>query len=99
MHAGYNDQQGARLDIDQPDTETTSSSQSKLVRARDVLPGTIPILPQAKRPFFPGQAILLLVEPSAWAETITSVQENANNIIGLMPAVLGTSVCAYMEFP
>ena len=69
------------------------------MRARDVLSGTIPILPQAKRPFFPGQAIPLLVEPSAWEETITSAQENANNIIGLMLAVLGTSVCAYMEFP
>ncbi len=72
------------MDIDQPDTETTSSSQSELVRARDVLPGAIPILPQAERPFFPGQAIPLLVEPSAWEETIRAAQENANNIIGLM---------------
>jgi ATP-dependent Lon protease len=72
------------MDIDQPDTENTSSPQSELVRARDVLPGAIPILPQAERPFFPGQAIPLLVEPSAWEETIRAAQENANNIIGLM---------------
>jgi ATP-dependent Lon protease len=72
------------MDIDQPDTENTSSSQSELVRARDVLPGTIPILPQAERPFFPGQAIPLLVEPGAWEDTIRAAQENANNIIGLM---------------
>ncbi|MGD8672704.1 MAG: endopeptidase La [Thiogranum sp.] len=72
------------MDIDQPDTENTSSSQSELVRARDVLPGAIPILPQAERPFFPGQAIPLLVEPGAWEDTIRAAQENANNIIGLM---------------
>ena len=72
------------MDIDQPDTENTSSSQSELVRARDVLPGAIPILPQAQRPFFPGQAIPLLVEPGAWEDTIRAAQENANNIIGLM---------------
>ena len=72
------------MDIDQPDTENTASPQSELVRARDVLPGAIPILPQAERPFFPGQAIPLLVEPSAWEETIRAAQENANNIIGLM---------------
>jgi len=72
------------MDIDQPDTENTSSSQSELVRARDILPGAIPILPQAERPFFPGQAIPLLVEPAAWEDTIRAAQENANNIIGLM---------------
>ncbi|MGW8310917.1 MAG: endopeptidase La [Thiogranum sp.] len=72
------------MDIDQPDTENTSSPQSELVRARDILPGTIPILPQAERPFFPGQAIPLLVEPSVWEETVRAAQENANNTIGLM---------------
>jgi hypothetical protein len=32
------------------------------------------ILPQAERPFFPGQAIRSLVEPSAWVETIRAAQ-------------------------
>jgi ATP-dependent Lon protease len=71
------------MDIDQPDNEQTAT-QSELVRARDVLPSTIPILPQSERPFFPGQAIPLLVEPAAWEETIRTAQEKANNIVGLM---------------
>jgi len=71
------------MDIDQPNSETTAP-QSELVRARDVLPGAIPILPQSERPFFPGQAIPLLVDPGAWEETIKSAQENANSIVGLM---------------
>jgi ATP-dependent Lon protease len=72
------------MDIDLPENENNHSSASELVRARDVLPGAIPVLPQAERPFFPGQAIPLLVEPSAWEETIRAAQENSNNIIGLM---------------
>lgn len=73
------------MDIDHTDSDNKEqTANSELVRARDVLPGAIPILPQAERPFFPGQAIPLLVDPDKWAETITAAQENANNIIGLM---------------
>ena len=73
------------MDIDHTDSDNKEqTANSELVRARDVLPGTIPILPQAERPFFPGQAIPLLVDPDEWAATITAAQENANNIIGLM---------------
>ena len=72
------------MDIDHTDSDNKEqTANSELVRARDVLPGAIPILPQAERPFFPGQAIPLLVDPDEWAETITAAQENANNIIGL----------------
>jgi len=73
------------MDIDHTDSDNKEqTANSELVRARDVLPGAIPILPLAERPFFPGQAIPLLVDPDEWAETITAAQENANNIIGLM---------------
>jgi ATP-dependent Lon protease len=69
-----------RMDIEQPDTQ----SANKLVRAKDILPGAIPILPQAERPFFPGQAIPLLLDPDRWGETIRAAQENANNVVGLL---------------
>ncbi len=72
------------MDIDQPNHSEENLSASELVRARDVLPGAIPILPQSERPFFPGQAIPLLVDPRAWEDTIKAAQENANNILGLM---------------
>ncbi len=66
------------------DTDHTDSNSSELVRARDVLPNVIPILPQAERPFFPGQAIPLLVDADEWGDTINAAQEKANNIIGLI---------------
>ncbi len=65
------------IDEDKPDA-------SGLVRAQDVLPGTIPILPQSERPFFPGQVIPLLLDPGTWESTIRLAQENANSVIGLL---------------
>jgi ATP-dependent Lon protease len=73
------------MDSDQPDHDSQDTlAHSELVRARDVLPGAIPILPQSERPFFPGQAIPLLVDPRAWEATIKAAQEKTNNILGLM---------------
>ena len=74
------------MEIEHPDDPSVDNKEpaSKLVRAKDILPGTIPILPQAERPFFPGQAIPLLVEPEQWGATIQMAQEKANSVIGLM---------------
>ena len=74
------------IEIDYPDTDSNSAQNSELVRAKDVLPASIPILPQAERPFFPGQAIPLLVDPDQWGPTIRAAQENASSIIGLLLA-------------
>ncbi len=60
------------------------SGASELVRAQDILPGTIPILPQSERPFFPGQVIPLLLDPDTWEATIQLAQENSNSVIGLL---------------
>ncbi|MGI9321273.1 MAG: LON peptidase substrate-binding domain-containing protein, partial [Thiogranum sp.] len=74
------------MDIDHPEDSApeNTASASGLVRAKDILPGAIPILPTAERPFFPGQVIPLLIDPEQWAETIKAAQENANNVIGLI---------------
>ncbi len=73
------------MDIEQPDDEAAPlPPPSELVRARDILPGAIPILPNAERPFFPGQVIPLLVEPEQWGETVKAAQETANSVIGLI---------------
>ncbi|VAW79831.1 ATP-dependent protease La Type I [hydrothermal vent metagenome] len=63
-----------------------NSSASELVRAQDILPGTIPVLPQTERPFFPGQVIPLLLDPDLWEATIQLAQENSNGVIGLLLA-------------
>jgi ATP-dependent Lon protease len=70
--------------MDTDDSPDTAGHGSELVRAKDVLPGAIPILPQSERPFFPGQAIPLLLHPERWGETIRAAQENANGILGLL---------------
>ena len=62
---------------------------SELIRAQDALPGTIPVLPQTERPFFPGQVIPLLIDPDTWESTIRLAQENANGVIGLLLANTG----------
>ena len=73
------------MDIEHPEQDSADSA-SELVRAKDVLPGAIPILPQTERPFFPGQAIPLLLDPDKWGETIRAAQENANGVVGLLLA-------------
>jgi len=74
------------MDIDHPEDSApeNTASASGLVRAQDILPGAIPILPTAERPFFPGQVIPLLIDPEQWAETIKAAQENANSVIGVI---------------
>jgi ATP-dependent Lon protease len=67
-----------------PGNETSSTGTAELIRAKDVLPGVIPLLPQTERPFFPGQAIPLLVDPEHWGATIEAATESTNNIVGLV---------------
>lgn len=73
------------MDIEQPENDDNDKRpQNELVRARDILPDAIPILPQSERPFFPGQAIPMLVDTALWEATILAAHENANDIIGLL---------------
>ncbi len=77
------------MDIEHSDSheETTDTGgAAELVRASDILPANIPILPQTERPFFPGQAIPLLVDPDVWGPTIKAAVEETNNVIGLLLA-------------
>ncbi|HHO69200.1 MAG TPA: endopeptidase La, partial [Gammaproteobacteria bacterium] len=80
------------MDIEHSDShqETTDAgAAAELVRASDILPANIPILPQTERPFFPGQAIPLLVDPDVWGPTIQAAVEESNNVIGLLLARSG----------
>jgi ATP-dependent Lon protease len=79
------------MDIDHPENKDNGNGEdttatAELVRASDVLPGTIPVLPQTERPFFPGQAIPLLLDPDAWGETVKLAMKDANSTIGLLLA-------------
>ena len=53
-------------------------------RVKDVLPGLIHLLPVAARPFFPGQAVPLLMSAKHWTKTIRAVVESDNKILGVV---------------
>jgi|TARA_B100000315_G_scaffold260700_1_gene324207 ATP-dependent Lon protease len=76
------------VDIDQegeiilPD----GSPGRSVVLPSEVLPANLHILPQESRPFFPGQAIPLLMSADAWLPTLQAVKERDNNVVGLIAA-------------
>ncbi|MDH3899752.1 MAG: LON peptidase substrate-binding domain-containing protein, partial [Gammaproteobacteria bacterium] len=74
------------MDIDYDESDSApelDSTPGEIVRATDVLPAEIHLLPQGSRPFFPGQVMPLLVDSEPWEETIKAVQESPHDIIGL----------------
>ena len=64
----------------EPDTEGTLT----LARANDVLPGQIHLLPVASRPFFPGQAVPLMMDAAHWSATIKAVGKTEHKILGVV---------------
>ncbi len=57
---------------------------ASLARPADVLPGVLPILPLANRPFFPAQAIPLVLERELWLGTVEAATETAQRAVGLV---------------
>jgi len=73
--------------IEQPDqaAQTDQSEQTKagdLARADQVLPGVIHLLPVAARPFFPGQAVPLVMHARHWVPTLKAVSETEHKVLG-----------------
>jgi ATP-dependent Lon protease len=71
------------LDISPAGPDNAEKSHSELVRAGDVLPGVLHLLPLANRPFFPGQVIPLVVDRDPWVETVQAAMEQPHQIVGL----------------
>ncbi len=61
-------------------------AEQQLVRASEVLPGIIHLLPVAVRPFFPGQAVPLLMEAERWGETFKTISESGQEFVGIVLA-------------
>ena len=64
--------------------EITPESVAQLVHSRDVMPTLLHILPLPNRPFFPGQAIPLVVERGEWQDTLKAAVDTAHKMIGLV---------------
>ena len=60
------------------------NSNSTLVHYQEVLPDKLPILPLLGRPFFPGQAVPLVLDADPWKSTIDSIVNAEQQILGLV---------------
>jgi ATP-dependent Lon protease len=61
-----------------------SKDAGDLARVNEVLPGLIHLLPVAARPFFPGQAVPLLMRAEHWASTLKAVGKTEHKVLGVV---------------
>ncbi len=59
-------------------------SNTELARPNEVLPNLIHLLPVSARPFFPGQAVPLLMEEEYWESTLEAVMESQHHLLGVV---------------
>jgi len=57
-----------------------------LIKPGEVMPGIIHLLPVTSRPFFPGQAVPLIMEEKHWGPTFASMTEQSTNVLGIVLA-------------
>lgn len=74
--------------------KTETIFDNALVRSGDVLPGIIHLLPVTSRPFFPGQAVPLMMEEKHWGPTFNSLAKKSSNILGIVLADASTAETA-----
>ncbi|MCP4126705.1 MAG: endopeptidase La [Gammaproteobacteria bacterium] len=65
-----------------------------LVRSGEVMPGVIHLLPVTSRPFFPGQAVPLMMEEKHWGPTFKSLTEESTSVLGVVLADAHTAELA-----
>ncbi|MBK1641543.1 endopeptidase La [Chromatium okenii] len=66
------------------DAASTADDSIQLARANDVLPTEIHLLPVASRPFFPGQAVPLMMDAAHWTATMRAVADTEHKILGVV---------------
>ncbi len=71
------------MDIEQDGTPAPDDGK-QIILPGDGLPGLLHILPQEQRPFFPGQAIPLLMSADAWLPTLEAMRDRGNQVVGLL---------------
>jgi len=60
------------------------ASGGQIILPTEALPGIINVLPQPLRPFFPGQAIPLVMDADTWLPTLQAVRAREQDVIGLI---------------
>jgi ATP-dependent Lon protease len=75
------------MDIDQEGElvgKPKEPSGGQIILPTEALPGIINVLPQPTRPFFPGQAIPLVMSAEAWLPTLQAVKGREHDVVGLI---------------
>ncbi len=68
------------------DSKHETPQEGQLARASEILPGMIHLLPVTTRPFFPGQAVPLLMDAKHWTPTFKAVDKTEHKIVGVLLA-------------
>ncbi len=71
------------MDIDQQGDVIEPDAGGQVLLPSEAHPGIIHVLPH-ERPFFPGQAIPLIVDAEQWMPTLKAVQKREQDVIGLI---------------
>ncbi len=77
----------AGMDIDhdfENDSAPVEPSGQQIMLPGEGLPGLLHVLPQEQRPFFPGQAIPLLMSADVWQPTLEAIRDRGDNVVGLI---------------
>ncbi|NBC23410.1 MAG: endopeptidase La [Gammaproteobacteria bacterium] len=73
------------MDIDQQgDIVQEGTDDRQILLPSEVLPSHIHVLPQHHRPFFPGQAIPLVMNAEVWLPTLKAIQQRKQEVVGLV---------------
>ncbi len=67
-----------------PKKKSKEGRKQELIKANEALPKMIYLLPVAVRPFFPGQAIPLLMNADHWSSTLHAVTETSHSLLGIV---------------
>ncbi|RLA38155.1 MAG: endopeptidase La [Gammaproteobacteria bacterium] len=66
------------------DDQASQALGGEIAIASEILPSTLHLLPLSERPFFPAQALPLLLNEEAWLETVQKVGEAPQHAVGLL---------------
>ena len=74
------------MDIDQDGEllDGRDEAPGQIILPSEAMPGIIHIIPQEHRPFFPGQAIPLIMGADTWLSTLEAVRSRGQDVIGLI---------------
>ncbi|MCB1857685.1 MAG: endopeptidase La [Gammaproteobacteria bacterium] len=73
-------------DVTQIENDNTPDSGHQLARPGEVMPNIIHLLPVTSRPFFPGQAVPLLMDARHWTPTMRAVEQAGHGLLGIVLA-------------